>query len=153
MSISTPEKYRRRVTQPHSDEIVTEQAHKDTCDIHTIMRRYEKTGLIEHVNTRGAEYADYVGAPDFKEAMDYIANAKSLFESVPASIRDRFDNDPAKYLDFMTDENNRADIEALGLPTDHLPDCHTQPVSDSVATPSQGTTSATKLPDGAVEPS
>lgn len=120
MSITTPSKYQRRSPHASGGEPMTEQSHKETCDIHTIMRRYEKTGVIEHVNTRGAEYANYVGAPDFKQAMDYIANAHSLFESVPSHIRDQFENDAGKYLDFMTDENNIQAIKDLGLPVDHL---------------------------------
>lgn len=144
MSITTPEKYRRRSVHPHSDEIITEQSHKDTCDIHTIMRKYEKTGLIEHVNTRGAEYADYCDAPDFKEAMDYIANANSLFESVPARIRDQFHNNPAEYLEFMTDPSNLEKIREMGLPVEHLE----ASTSDSAPTPAPTPTKGKKSPDG-----
>ena len=84
------------------------------------MRKYEKTGILEHAAKYGPEYANYVGAPDFKQAMDYIANAHSLFNQVPAKIRDRFDNDAGKYLEFMTDEGNFEQIKQMGLPTDHL---------------------------------
>lgn len=113
-------KKQNQVRHPGGGKLMTEQHHKETCDIHTIMRKYEKTGLLEHVAARGPEYKNYVGAPDFKEAMDYIANANSLFQSIPSSIRDKFNNDPAEYLNFVTDENNREAIEALGLPTEHL---------------------------------
>ena len=87
------------------------------------MRKYEKTGLLEHVAKYGPEYANYVGAPDFKQSMDYIANAHSLFNQVPAKIRDQFDNDAGKYLEFMTNEDNFEAIQELGLPTDHLKAC------------------------------
>jgi len=120
MSLVTPKKYQRRSPHPYSDELMTEQHHKETCDIHTIMRKYEKTGILEHTAKYGPQYANYVGAPDFKQAMDYIANAHSLFNQVPAKIRDQFDNDAGKYLEFMTDEGNFEQIKQMGLPTDHL---------------------------------
>jgi len=120
MSLVTPKKYQRRSPHPHSDELMTEQHHKETCDIHTIMRKYEKTGILEHTAKYGPQYANYVGAPDFKQAMDYIANAHSLFNQVPAKIRDRFNNDAGLYLEFMTNESNYEEIKELGLPTEHL---------------------------------
>ena len=153
MSITTPCKYRRRSYHRAGGEMMTEQSHKDACDIHTIMRRYEKTGVIDHVNARGAEYGNYVGAPDFKEAMDYIANAHSLFESVPAHIRDQFDNDAGKYLEFMTNEDNIDAIKEFGLPTDHL-EAHTDASQGDECPPwAKPLLEAKNPPQGSQEPS
>lgn len=117
-----PKQYRRKVSitfDPKED--MCEQAHKEACDIHNIMRKYEKTGIIEHVNKYEGTYMDMADAPDYHAAQMILADAKSMFETVPSSIRADFDNDPAKFVTFMQNPENRAEIEAYGLSADHLP--------------------------------
>ena len=38
---------------------MTEQAHKDDVDIHKIMKRYERTGIIDHLAKHKGTYMDY----------------------------------------------------------------------------------------------
>lgn len=92
----------------------TKQSFKDECDINTIMRRYQQTGTLEHVQRREAQYADCTGR-DYQTAMELIANARSAFEELPAAVRDRFDNDPAELLDFVRDPDNAEEAAELGL--------------------------------------
>lgn len=99
----------------------TEQAHKDEVDIHNIMRKYEKTGVIKHNAAFEGQYMDMTGALDYTDAQNLIAEGKSMFETVPSGIRQDFDNDSSKFVDFMQDENNRSQIEAYGFTTTHLP--------------------------------
>lgn len=99
---------------------LTEQSHAESCDIHHIMRKYEKTGIIDHVNRVQGTYENYAGAPDFQEAQNIIAEAKSMFETVPATIRRAFDNDPGRFVSYMTDPANIEGIEKLGLDASHL---------------------------------
>lgn len=96
------------------DEGMTKQEFKDECDINIIMKRYEKTGVLEFVNKNEPQYVDVTGQ-DFQDAMQLIADARTLFEELPASVRLRFDNDPAKLLDFVHDDSNQAEAAALGL--------------------------------------
>ena len=35
---------------------MTEQAHKDECDVNNIIKKYDKTGLINHVSKISAMY-------------------------------------------------------------------------------------------------
>ena len=105
---------------PVGEESMTEQAHKDEVNIQRIMKRYEKTGLIEHVNQHQGTYVDYTNAPDYHTAMTLIANANSVFESVPARIRAEFGNDPAQFLEFMQNPDNFEKIEEYGFDTSHL---------------------------------
>lgn len=100
---------------------LTEQSHKDSCDIHQIMRKYESTGIINHVTQYQGTYADMADAPDYYTAQTIIADAKSMFETVPSRIRGEFENDPAKFLAFMQDPTKKAEIEAFGLDSSHLP--------------------------------
>lgn len=119
MSFSTRETRRSRIDFSDSPSL-TEQSHAASSDIHTIMRKYEKTGVLEHTSLKSGEYMNLPDAPDFHNAMNIIATANSLFESVPAQIRKKFGNDPEAYLTYMQDNNNYDAIKQMGLPVAHL---------------------------------
>ena len=102
------------------EEGLTEQHHLEDVLIRNILLQYRETGVIKHVNRFQGTYGDFISAPDFKEAQDAIAHAKSMFETVPAHIREQFDNLPERFLDFMQNPDNAEDIEALGLDASHL---------------------------------
>lgn len=106
---------------------LTEQHHKKDCDIHHIMKRFEETGILNHVAQYEGQYANFLDAPNYQEAQNLIAEANSMFETVPAKIRAKFANDPGQYVSFMTDPANIAEIEALGLDAEHL-----KPLAESV---------------------
>jgi phage internal scaffolding protein len=92
----------------------TEQSHKKECDVNEIVKKYDKTGIISHVSKIEAKFGDMTGY-DFKAMKDKVANAESMFQELPSTIRDEFDNDPAQLLTFMEDENNRDKAIELGL--------------------------------------
>ena len=93
---------------------LTEQNHKDETDINKIVRKYNKTGLIDHLNQFEKQYADMTGY-DYQDAMNTIAAANTMFEGLPSAIRNRFDNDPAKFINFVDDENNANELVKMGL--------------------------------------
>lgn len=151
MSISTPQRYRRRVSVRFDEPMemrspnqpvpafqsLTEQCHKDECDIHVIMKKFKEQGVITHVNAHKGTYGDYANAPSYHEAQNIIAEAASLFESVPAHIRAAMDNDPQQFVDFMQNPRNRDEMKELGLDTSHLPPLETitpPPASDQPPT-------------------
>lgn len=92
----------------------TEQHHKKECDVNHIIMKYDKSGLITHVQTIEARYGDVTGV-DFRKAQDLYLNAQAMFEALPAEIRKRFKNDAGEYLEFMDDESNRDEAIKLGL--------------------------------------
>lgn len=104
----------------------TKQAFKDECDINRIMSRYISTGVLDFVNRHAPQYGDVTGY-DFMEAQLIVANARSMFEELPATVRDRFDNDPALFLDFVADDKNRDEARELGLLRPDSPKPATQP--------------------------
>lgn len=103
------------------DAGLTEQHHKKSCDMHVILRQAEKTGVMQHVNAYAGQYMDLPSGVDFHQAQNIIAEANQMFETVPAEVRKKFGNDPAEYLDFMQNADNRDKMEAMGLDTSHLP--------------------------------
>lgn len=119
--MSFSQKDRRRVQIDFSDEqSLTEQHHKESCDINSILGRAQRTGVIEHVRASQGYYGTAPTGDDFQRHQNVVAKALSMFETVPSHIRREFDNDPAKYLDFMSQNKNYDAIEALGLDPSHL---------------------------------
>lgn len=94
---------------------LTEQHHKDDCDINVVLRRYMKTGVLPEA-ARGGVYGDFTAsASDFREAMNVITEARERFEALPSEVRERFSNSPEKLLAFLDDPENRTEAIKLGL--------------------------------------
>lgn len=121
--------YRTRLSPRHRVAIAftgpgrTKQGFGAECNINTIMARYMATGVLEHASDpTDARYQDVSGW-DYHEAMNTVAAAQSAFASLPAKLRDRFDNDPAILMDFVHDPANRVESIAMGfLSEDALPE-------------------------------
>lgn len=96
------------------DEDRCEQSHKAACDVNNIMSKFQKTGVIDHLRKHGGQYAD-VPSTDFREAMEVITTAESMFAELPSQARKRFNNDPAEFLEFVQDPENQNDLHVLGL--------------------------------------
>lgn len=109
----SPKPNRYGLTFP-SDSEFTKQEFKDECDINVLMSHYKRTGEIPNLNERAPQYLDVSGA-DFQQAMDFVAGAKSMFHEMPAHIRSRFENNPALFLDFCSQEKNRPEMAEMGL--------------------------------------
>jgi len=91
-----------------------QQHHKDECDINVILERFGKTGQVP-VNAISGTYGDFSGVHDYHTALNAIIAAESEFAALPAQIRNRFDNEPNKLIDFMNNDQNKAEAEKLGL--------------------------------------
>lgn len=94
----------------------TKQSFKDDTDINNILARYIQTGTLDFANKHQPQYGDVL-VSDFQEAMNLVAQANSMFADLPAALRNRFENDPAKFLDFVQNEANTAEAISLGLGT------------------------------------
>ncbi len=91
------------------------QSFKDECDINKILAKYQKTGAVTHLNKHGAQYGEATSL-DFRGAMELVTNAQNMFEDLPSSLRTRFANDPAQFMDFVQDiEKNEDEMRELGL--------------------------------------
>lgn len=75
------------------------QSFKEECDINYIMRRFEKTGVLEHVRQHGGRYGDFLDVPqDYHEACNQVLVAEEMFLTLPAKVRKAFSNDPGELL-------------------------------------------------------
>lgn len=94
---------------------LTQQHFKEECDINKIIERFTRTGLLPQYPGEDMQYGDYTTSVDYHEAMTIVAQAKQQFEALPSSVRDKFDNDPAKMLDFVSKKENIEESVKLGL--------------------------------------
>lgn len=105
-----------RCYAPLCGETLTKQAEKDACDVNNIVRKWQKTGVIEHVAKYQGDYSDLVGAPvDYHAAFNQVLEARAAFDSLPSSVRKRFQNDPGAFLEFVSDPANGDEMIKLGL--------------------------------------
>lgn len=107
----------------------TKQSFKEECDINTIMARYQSTGEIPVLNVVAPQYLDVTEGFDFQTMQDKVLEARSLFDSLPSSLRTRFANDPAQFLAYVADEANRPEMLKLGLLKETSAGSQAQPVS------------------------
>lgn len=97
------------------NKTMAKQAFKDECDINTIMSKYEKTGLIEHVQNVQGSYGDFTSVQDYQLSLNQVIAAQEAFDALPAKIRQRFANDPAHLMSFLQDDANLDEAVRLGL--------------------------------------
>lgn len=105
------------------------------CDINNILKQYSTTGQLKHISAKAATgvYQDLPDEIDFQTSMNIVKQGEMAFATLPSKTRDRFNNDPALFLQFMADPANQDEAIKLGLATDSRP----PPQPTPVATPSE----------------
>jgi len=93
---------------------LTEQSHKDKCDINKIIDRFARTNTIDHISKYQASY-DAIPADDLLTAQLKVQQGTQMFAELPSDIRSKFDQDPVKFLQFMQDPANKTEWQELGL--------------------------------------
>ena len=104
-----------RVDAKLEGESLTKQSMAAECDINNIMRKYEKTGILNHARTVEGRYGDFMAAPELQEAMNQVRLAEEMFMTLPSAVRKRFDNDAAGFLEFAQNPENQEEIYSMGL--------------------------------------
>lgn len=94
---------------------MAKQAFKDECDINTIMSKYQRTGLIEHVQRVQGSYGDFTSVQDYQLSLNQVIEAQDAFDALPSSVRKRFNNEPTQLMAFISDDANYDEAVRLGL--------------------------------------
>lgn len=92
----------------------TEQSHKQQTDMNYILKDYSRTGIIKHAHTNQGQYDD-VSSIDFQQAQNIVADAKSMFEGLPALTRKEFNGDVSRFLEFVRNPENGAQMQEMGI--------------------------------------
>lgn len=96
------------------DPSLAQQNMKDDVDINVMLEKFKVTGVMPQ-SVVLPKYGDFSAVVDYRSAMDAVRKARDSFMELPAHLRARFDNDPQKLLEFVSDEKNRGEAEKLGL--------------------------------------
>lgn len=96
------------------DESLTVQDHAEDADINVLVKRFGLTGEMP-VLDRIPIQEDFVQATDFHSAMLALKEAENSFMELPADLRQRFDHDPGKFVEFCSKSENRDELVKLGL--------------------------------------
>lgn len=92
---------------------MTKQSFAEECDINTIVKRFGITG--EMPPTAPPSSVEFNEVFDFQSAMNVIRAGEESFASLDADLRAKFNNSPALFLDFVHNEDNRAQAELWGM--------------------------------------
>lgn len=95
-------------------EAVTQQQFAEEVDINTIVKRFGLTGELPNGVAMPVS-GDFTGISDFHTAMNLVRQSQEAFMELPASVRERFANDPARVIAFLDDEANREEAIKLGI--------------------------------------
>lgn len=93
---------------------LTKQSFAEEADINVIVRRFGLTGELPS-DVKVPMNGDFTNVVDFRGAMDLLIQAREAFMTMPADVRSRFGNDPAAFVDFVSDEKNRDEAKKMGL--------------------------------------
>lgn len=103
------------------DPSLAQQQFKEDADINVLLERFRVTGVMP-AGVKVPQFGDFSGIKDFREAQDYLLQAKNSFMDLPPDIRAKFNHDPATFVDFATNPENIDSLRSLGLaPTPPVP--------------------------------
>lgn len=99
---------------------MTRQSEMEACDIHNVLRQFSQQGFEQLVRDNAArgQYADLTALPDYQAALDTVIQAQAAFAALPSQVRERFQNDPSRFIDFLSRPENQDEAIRLGLAAD-----------------------------------
>lgn len=94
---------------------LTQQQFKEEANANWVMEQFARTGDISILQKSNPRYGDFTGVADYQESLNIVMAAQDAFMSLPANLRKKFNNDPAEYVAFVSDEANREEMKNLGM--------------------------------------
>lgn len=113
----------------------THQSFAKEVDINNILKKYIKTGLMDHVNEHHGDYGNYIGFEDYHSSINQVLDAQEAFASIPSSIRRQFDNDPGEFLKFVQNPENTDEMIKMGLAHGDVTVAETLPLTPAPSDP------------------
>ncbi|AXL15612.1 internal scaffolding protein [Microviridae sp.] len=96
-------------------ETETSQAFKDECDINRVLDRAKKGVGMAHLANYQKLYGDFqdFDGKTFEDMQIKLAEANTIFQDLPAHIRNEFDNQPGKFFEFVNNDENKDRLEEI----------------------------------------
>lgn len=117
----------------------TIQSFTQDVDINVMMKRFGVTdGALPPAALDPKYFGDFSDVPDFRSALEHTRDAQARFDALPASLRQRFGNDPLTLWQFVNNADNHDEAVKLGLlkratsPQPAVPQTPTGPTSEPV---------------------
>lgn len=110
--------YTERKVKPgitFTEPSLAKQAFKEQCDINNVLKRYNATGILDHVTSMQPVYADLTQVGDLQQAFDTVHAAEEAFNALPSELRNELDNNPANLVSFIQNPANKERCIAYGL--------------------------------------
>ena len=104
-----------RVYTAHDPQSMTKQSFREQVNINFIIRKYDKTGVISHLNRRTPTFGDFSNVTSYQEALEQVEAAQSAFMDLPHEVRTWAMNDPGRLIELVNDESNAEQMAELGL--------------------------------------
>lgn len=101
----------RKGTNTGSDS-PTVQSARNEADINVLVRRFGVTGLIAQVE-RPPPLTEFADVFDFQSSMNLIRRAQESFAGMSAITRKRFNNDPADFVNFCDERDDKGELVNL----------------------------------------
>ena len=91
----------------------------NSCDIHFLYRNLLRFGTaypgrLTRPN-RQPEFVQTVQPKDLASALSVVSQAREEFDKLPVEVRDRFNYNPYRFMEFVTNEKNAAELVKMGL--------------------------------------
>lgn len=83
----------------------TKQEFKDECDVELIVARFKRTGMVDHLQRGVPQFMDVSEVGTYRELVERMREAEAYFLGLPAEVRARFENDPARYVELLAGES------------------------------------------------
>lgn len=93
---------------------LTKQSEAESCDVNKIIKQYKRSGVLPTPIQIDPRYGD-ASVPDYQSCLNIVIAAEGSFYSLPSAIRSRFDNNIAKFMDFVHDPANTEEGIKLGI--------------------------------------
>lgn len=105
---------RLKVVTYTGDDSKVVKSMQDETDIKYILEKFGRTGMLPIVKDE-ALYGDFSSVPDYQQAQNILIQAERQFSALSSDVRKKFDNDPAEFLRFCNNPENKEEMYELGL--------------------------------------
>lgn len=97
------------------EESLTKQEFAGEVNINNIIAKHRQTGVVTHIERRIPQYGDYSFANSLHDALDLVMEADEEFMRLPASVREKAHNDPARFFEMLATESGEKELTEAGL--------------------------------------
>ena len=130
---------------------LTEQSHKQDCDINVLVSNYARSGILGDPSSyRPLVFGDFSKLGSLQEQRNALSEISSYFDQLPSETREAFSNDPMKLVDAFLDPSKKdlllahklvkAEVSDVATPLNPVDRTVSQEVQASADASAQSTT-------------